>query len=120
MEQNRTEPQNHRTLPALPSDTHTHTYEHTLQQHTADVSHPLLVVSQQPLLMSLLEHYDLRKEKKLLCEAGTNKTLHNRPLTQVIQEGNKTENEQTLPISVKCVVATVSMSENSVFTSELL
>lgn len=67
--------------------THIHTYRHTMQQHTADVSHPLLVVSQQPLLMSFLEHYDLRKEKKLLCETGTNKNLHNRALTQLIQTG---------------------------------
>lgn len=42
------------------------------QRHThshQDVSHPLLVVSQKSLLMSCLEHYNLRKGKEtVLCE----------------------------------------------------
>lgn len=43
----------------------THMYTPTnIHCSNIDVSHPLLVVSQQSLLMSCLEHYNLRKGKK--------------------------------------------------------
>lgn len=97
------------------------------------MSHPLLVVSQQSLLMSCLEHYNLRKEKKEYYEVCTNKSykinmLHiklkpsraEEQLRQLFFIFYEIENDQTLLISVKCLVATTLMSENRAFTSELL
>lgn len=108
-----------------------------------NISYPLLVISQQSLLMSCLEHYNLRKGKQhlyTLIKAALQwrwnydkcmliLILITVNITLSCPRGNclfftqlckmRHENEQTLLISVKCLLATVLMSENRALTSEL-